>query len=63
MLRLAKVMMERIVCINSAFHLTDTETSSCFLLTQMALDGILLHQFDHFVLHCHSLFRALFCLV
>ena len=63
MLRLAKVMLERIVCVISAFHLTDIKTSSCFLLTQMALDRILLNHFDHFVLHCHSLFRALFCLV
>ena len=63
MLRLAKVMLERIVCIISAFRLTGTQTSSCFLLFHMALDGILLHHLHHFVLHYHSLFRALFCLV
>ena len=63
MLRLAKVMLERIVCIISAFRLTGTQTSSCFLLIHMALDRILLHHLDNFVLHYHSLFRALFCLV
>ena len=62
--RLAKVKLERIVCIISAFRLTDTQTSSWFLLIHMALYRILLdHHLDHFVLHCDSLFRALFCLV
>ena len=63
MLRLAKVMLKGIVSIISASRLTDTQTSSCFLLIHMALDRILLHHLDHFVLHYHSLFRALFCLV
>ena len=64
MLRLAKVMLECIVFIISAFRLTATQVSSCFLLIHMALDRIL---FDRIllllVLHYHSLFRALFCLV
>ena len=38
MLRLAKVMLKRIVSIISASRLTDTQTSSCFLLIHMALD-------------------------
>ena len=63
MLRLAKVMLKRIICIISALGLTDTQTSSCFLLIHMALDRILLHHRDHFVLYYHSLFRALFCVV
>ena len=63
MLRLAKVMLERVVSIISGFRLTDTQTSACFLLIHMALDRILLYHLDHFVLHCHSLFRAPFCLV
>ena len=62
-MRLAKAMLERIVCLISAFRLTDTQASSCFLFIHMALDRILLHHLDHFVLHYHSLFRALFCLI
>ena len=58
MLRLAKAMLERIACIIFTFCLTGRQTSSCFLLTH-----ILLHHLDNFVLHYHSLFRALFCLV
>ena len=38
MLHLAKVLLEPIICIISAFRLTDTQTSSCFLLIHMALD-------------------------
>ena len=60
MLHLAKVILQRIVCIVSAFCLTGTQKSSCFLLNHFALDLILLHHLDNFVLHSHSLFWALF---
>ena len=56
MLRLAKVMLKRIICVLSAFRLTGTQTSFCFLLIHMALGRILLHHLDNFVLHDHSLF-------
>ena len=60
MLRLAKVLLEPIICIISAFRLTDTQKSSCFLLIYMALDHILLHHLDHFVLHYHSFSSSIF---